>query len=171
RRLHADSVQDVHDRRRRCTDGLAAVHVRFADRPRRPLFSCRRACARPRSADRAEAAPVHRHDRLDGAGVARARIADMANRSLIRSACAACVVLVGGCAGWSTWDQERTVLVPERVVGADDYMVARGDTLYSIAFRNQLDYRQLARWNDIGASYLIYPGQVLRLKPPPGGVV
>ncbi|MEC9362700.1 MAG: peptidoglycan DD-metalloendopeptidase family protein [Sinimarinibacterium flocculans] len=92
----------------------------------------------------------------------------MANRPLIRGASLACALLVGGCAGWSTWDEERTVVVPEREVGADDYMVVSGDTMYSIAFRHQLDYRQLARWNGVGSDYLIFPGQVLRLKPAPG---
>ncbi|MES0874226.1 peptidoglycan DD-metalloendopeptidase family protein [Sinimarinibacterium thermocellulolyticum] len=95
----------------------------------------------------------------------------MASQSLMRGVALACAVVLGGCAGWSTWEEERTVVVPERVAGADEYVVVRGDTLYSIAFRNQLDYRQLARWNDIGPSYLIYPGQVLRLKPKPGVVV
>ncbi len=51
------------------------------------------------------------------------------------------------------------------------YVVQRGDTLYSIAWRYQLDYRELADWNGIGSNYLIYPGQELRLtatgKPPP----
>ena len=45
--------------------------------------------------------------------------------------------------------------------------VVAGDTMFSIAFRNQLDYRDLAVWNDIGPDYLIKPGQVLRLTPPP----
>ena len=42
-------------------------------------------------------------------------------------------------------------------------MVRSGDTLYKIATRHGLDYRQLARWNGIGRDYRIYPGQVLRL--------
>ncbi|HET6588270.1 MAG TPA: peptidoglycan DD-metalloendopeptidase family protein [Oleiagrimonas sp.] len=46
------------------------------------------------------------------------------------------------------------------------YTVARGDTLYSIAFRANVDYHQLARWNGIGAPYVIHPGQVLRLTRP-----
>lgn len=45
----------------------------------------------------------------------------------------------------------------------EQYVVQRGDTLYSIAWRYQLDYRELAGWNGIGSNYLIYPGQVLRL--------
>jgi lipoprotein NlpD len=43
------------------------------------------------------------------------------------------------------------------------YRVVRGDTLYSIAFRNGVDFRDLARWNGIDAPYTIWPGQVLRL--------
>lgn len=43
------------------------------------------------------------------------------------------------------------------------YQVVRGDTLYGIAFRHGLDYRDLARWNGIQSPYTIYPGQRLRL--------
>lgn len=43
------------------------------------------------------------------------------------------------------------------------YTVRKGDTLYSIAWRHGLDYRDLARWNRLPADYRIYPGQVLRL--------
>lgn len=46
-------------------------------------------------------------------------------------------------------------------------VVRKGDTLYSIAFRHNLDYRQLAAWNGIGSNFTIYPGQRLRLSPPP----
>lgn len=45
------------------------------------------------------------------------------------------------------------------------YTVKRGDTLYSIAWRHGLDYREVARWNGIGGDYLIRPGQVLYLVP------
>lgn len=45
-----------------------------------------------------------------------------------------------------------------------EYLVARGDTLYGIAFRHDVDFRDLARWNRIGAPYTIYPGQRLRLQ-------
>ncbi len=43
--------------------------------------------------------------------------------------------------------------------------VGRGDTLYGLAFRNGIDFRDLAVWNNIGAPYTIYPGQNLRLYP------
>ncbi len=52
------------------------------------------------------------------------------------------------------------------VAGPGQYVVQRGDTLYSIAFRNQLDFHDLADWNGIGRGYVIYPGRVLRLTPP-----
>lgn len=42
--------------------------------------------------------------------------------------------------------------------------MARGDTLYSIAFRYGLDFRRLAAANRIAAPYTIYPGQALVLR-------
>jgi lipoprotein NlpD len=47
------------------------------------------------------------------------------------------------------------------------YIVKRGDTLYSIAWRYGFDYRQLAGWNAIREPYTIFPGQKLRLTKPP----
>ena len=44
-------------------------------------------------------------------------------------------------------------------------MVRPGDTLYSIAWRHDLDFRDLARWNNIGADFRISVGQVLVLGP------
>lgn len=43
-------------------------------------------------------------------------------------------------------------------------VVKKGDTLYSIGFSQNIDYKTLARINGIGAPYSIYPGQKLRLK-------
>ena len=50
-------------------------------------------------------------------------------------------------------------------VPGDSYHVVKGDTLYSIAFRNGVDFRDLAQWNGIGAPYTIWPGQRLKLAP------
>jgi lipoprotein NlpD len=47
--------------------------------------------------------------------------------------------------------------------------VRAGETLYSIARRYGLDYRDVARWNGIGRDYLIRPGDRLRLSRPPQG--
>ena len=43
------------------------------------------------------------------------------------------------------------------------YVVRAGDTLYGIAFRHGLDYREVAALNRIPAPYTIYPGQRLSL--------
>lgn len=45
-----------------------------------------------------------------------------------------------------------------------EYVVQRGDTLYSIAFRYGLDYRRVAAANSIPAPYTIYPGQRVTLR-------
>jgi lipoprotein NlpD len=48
---------------------------------------------------------------------------------------------------------------------AASYRVVHGDTLYAIAFRNGVDFRDLAAWNRIAPPYTIWPGQLLRLGP------
>jgi lipoprotein NlpD len=48
----------------------------------------------------------------------------------------------------------------------DAYLVRQGDTMYGIAFRHGLDYREVAAWNRIPAPYTIYPGQRLTLRGP-----
>jgi lipoprotein NlpD len=52
--------------------------------------------------------------------------------------------------------------------GPQTYVVRPQDTLYSIAWRHDLDFRDLARWNNIGADFHIAVGQVLLLGPGPG---
>ncbi|RDD83312.1 LysM peptidoglycan-binding domain-containing protein [Dyella tabacisoli] len=61
-----------------------------------------------------------------------------------------------------------STVTPAPSAPGGSYQVARGDTLYSIAFRNSVDFRDLAHWNGIAAPYTIWPGQVLRLSPPGG---
>lgn len=48
---------------------------------------------------------------------------------------------------------------------AKTVVVRRGDTLYSIAFRYDLDYRQMAAYNHLKSPYTVKIGQVLRLTP------
>lgn len=50
------------------------------------------------------------------------------------------------------------------------HRVERGDTLYAIAFANNLDYREVAVWNRLESPDRILVGQVLRLTPPPATV-
>lgn len=61
--------------------------------------------------------------------------------------------------------QTRSAPPPAPAPGT--YRVGSGDTLYSIAFRYGLDWREVARWNDIGAPYTIRVGQPLTLRRPP----
>jgi lipoprotein NlpD len=49
-----------------------------------------------------------------------------------------------------------------------DYSVRPGDTLYSIAWRYEMDFQDIARWNNINPPYAIYPGQRLKLSPDDG---
>ena len=50
--------------------------------------------------------------------------------------------------------------------GPRAHVVMSGDTLYGIAFKNGLDFRDLARWNGIAPPYTIFVGQRLRLDGP-----
>ncbi|MHA6203877.1 peptidoglycan DD-metalloendopeptidase family protein [Dyella soli] len=62
----------------------------------------------------------------------------------------------------------RPVAAPVRNAPGGTYKVGKGDTLYSIAFRNGVDFRDLASWNNIAAPYTIWPGQELKLAPSNG---
>jgi len=56
--------------------------------------------------------------------------------------------------------------IPAAVEKPGYHRVRRGDTLYSIAWQNRLNFRQLAEMNGIRSPYTIYVGQSLRLVPP-----
>jgi lipoprotein NlpD len=86
----------------------------------------------------------------------------------------AMVLVLAGCAPRTSVrmqpsDRPTPARAEPQPVAAGTYVVVRGDTLYGIAFRHGLDYRQLAQLNAISAPYTIYPGQRLRLAsaPPP----
>jgi lipoprotein NlpD len=49
-----------------------------------------------------------------------------------------------------------------------EHVVRSGETLFAIAWRYGKDPNDLARWNKLSDKSLIYPGQVLRITPPPG---
>ncbi len=75
---------------------------------------------------------------------------------LLAAVSATVVVLVAGCG------------TPYRKPDSHTYTVRSGDTVYSIAWRHGVDYRDLARWNKLPGDYRIYPGQVLKLRGPAG---
>ncbi len=52
----------------------------------------------------------------------------------------------------------------------ESYTVKRGDTLYSIALDNGLDYRELAAWNNLADPAQLQVGQVLRMRAPDASV-
>jgi len=62
-----------------------------------------------------------------------------------------CCMMIGGCASGGPYEPATYVVRPE-------------DTLYGIAWRHNLDYRDLAKWNHIGTDYRLSIGQVLVLQ-------
>ncbi|NID15172.1 peptidoglycan DD-metalloendopeptidase family protein [Luteibacter yeojuensis] len=98
----------------------------------------------------------------------------LVNRPLVVSIVLAASLVLAGC------DLTRSSVVVTRSAGSYEtarpatptpppggsYRVVKGDTLYSIAFRNKVDFRDLANWNGIASPYTIWPGQDLRLSPP-----
>ncbi len=83
-------------------------------------------------------------------------------RVLTKSSVFFSVLLLSGCFGGGNYApvverQERVSVVPA------SHKVTRGDTLYSIAWRYNLDFRGLAATNGIKSPYTIYPNQMIRL--------
>lgn len=54
----------------------------------------------------------------------------------------------------------------QRASAPTNYVVQRGDTLYSIAWKFGLDFRNVSKWNSVANPNLIYVGQKLRLVAP-----
>lgn len=76
----------------------------------------------------------------------------------------AALVLLGGC---GSWDPKQSSSAEYRQTRDGYYRVKRGDSLHAIAFRFDLDWRDIASWNGIESPYVIYPDQELRLTAPP----
>ena len=85
------------------------------------------------------------------------------NPALLINILIICVLMIS-CTGQKT----RAPVVdapPARSDRLQYHYVSAKETLYSIAWRYNLDYRELAKWNAIGQSFTIYPGQKIALKP------
>jgi lipoprotein NlpD len=70
------------------------------------------------------------------------------------------LLLMSSCAANKAPVQDRMV---SQAGKPGDHIVARGETLYSIAWRYGLDYNDLARRNGINSQFTIYPGQRLSI--------
>ncbi|MCJ0972797.1 peptidoglycan DD-metalloendopeptidase family protein [Pseudomonas sp. PS1] len=70
--------------------------------------------------------------------------------------------LLGGCASPPSGGVHVVDRNSRERVTSGQYVVKRGDTLWSIAFRFGWDWRDLARLNRIDPPHVIYPGQTIR---------
>lgn len=70
---------------------------------------------------------------------------------------------VAGCASSGSAPQVSDLSVSRNQQPKQAVTVQSGDTLYGIAWRNNMDFRELARINGISPPYRIEPGQTLRL--------
>ncbi|RCV91754.1 peptidoglycan DD-metalloendopeptidase family protein [Billgrantia montanilacus] len=77
----------------------------------------------------------------------------------------AVALAMAGCAAQQDQSapQVRDLSVSRERASASHYTVEAGDTLYGIAWRHEMDYRDLARLNQISPPYRIEPGQQLEL--------
>lgn len=65
----------------------------------------------------------------------------------------------------SSTTSKPEIVKPAIKLGDDQYMVKQGDTLFSIAFMNGIDYRTLALINNIDPNTaIIHPGDILTVK-------
>lgn len=76
------------------------------------------------------------------------------------------LLFIAGCAQNTRLPPIVDQSLPSRAY-KNQYVVHRGDTLYSIAFANDLDYRQLADANGLKPPYSLHTGQTLRVRKPP----
>lgn len=74
-------------------------------------------------------------------------------------------LIVSGASSPSLAQPLTVTAAPSAPIAQTTYTVQHGDTLFRIAVRYGLDWRNLAAWNGISWPYLIYPGQVLSLAP------
>jgi len=95
----------------------------------------------------------------------------VANRLLKSGAvcllCLGATLLVACGPSWSPVEKSSGGNDYYRATPEGYYRVRRGDSLYTIAFKLGMNWRDLAEWNDIRSPYVIYPNQELRLTAPP----
>jgi hypothetical protein len=156
-RIFAHPLQDFYDFCRCHGDAVGAICTGFAGRPRFTIFSGCRVAVLGWCQIRGATAPVHR---CTGLGVCCFIDSGLFHIEQLKTftACITCLyltLLLAGCSSALRWTP-------------DYHTVRSGETLYSIAYKYNLDYRQLAQWNRLGDGTVIRAGQQLRLKPPSG---
>ena len=78
------------------------------------------------------------------------------NKLVRNSVLMGCLMGLAGCVGLEPGYKSK--------ITKESYVVQKGDTLYSIAFRYGIDYKSLAKINGIKPPYTIYLNQKLSLK-------
>ena len=93
--------------------------------------------------------------------------------SLLNSSCSSNSVAPVSTRGENQDTKSETVITksratPPKVVNKKQshHIVSSGDTLYSISWNYNLDYREVAQWNNIRKPYVIHPRQAIRLISP-----
>lgn len=77
---------------------------------------------------------------------------------------AICLALAG-CGGGGKLAPVTNITAGQTGPG-EKHTVRKGESVYAIAWRYGMDYKDIARWNALGPPYLIYPGQTLLLTGP-----
>lgn len=88
----------------------------------------------------------------------------MALRGGWRAGVLGCCGLLAACHSgpdYRSKSSQSIYFTPPSADSSDHYVVQRGDTLYSIAFRLDMNFKSLARLNHIDPPYRIYAGQRL----------
>ena len=100
----------------------------------------------------------------------------MAPQSLVLAALAVALALAGCATRAPAPVDDRRPAAPRTPVAqavkpapAGVYLVRRGDTLYSIALEHGLDFRDLAKWNNLDDPSKIRIGQALQVRAPEAG--
>ncbi len=52
------------------------------------------------------------------------------------------------------------------LLGQKNYVIKKGDTLYSIGYRSGIGYKRLGQWNKIFPPYTLQVGQTIKLYEP-----
>lgn len=88
-------------------------------------------------------------------------MAIVSGKWITRLAALSILVLLAGCGIFGSSDNYYDRYYAQGQ--PETYTVRKGDTLYSIAFRYETDYRELAQLNNIPPPYTIYPGQRIQV--------